>query len=350
MQGAAVVKAVLQIIECHDKDKFDIRIALSRNSDSVNNSEFYDFRKQNILPIFGLEESPSPCTRLEFCRNIAKRIRDFSPDIVITTVVGPFEALICYAIAPVQTIHLILGDYWGFVLPGTNNRKIVFVKDLKEKYPVTTYIKPLIPSNPSIIKAIKPIEKNDEEKINIIVSGRPPKFSSTQYWTTICELLSCRNDIKLTVIGTTIDSILPWVKNIDFSNQDISFIPRLPRDEFTRLIQQADLVLDTFPEGGGQAIAEALQMNKIVVTFQTPSNAERFFEVNPATDWIPEQLTVQRDDSQQLINLIGRLIDDKEFKAKAEELIKKSAVQLFESATENIQIYEQFLLNPETKL
>lgn len=149
-------------------------------------------------------------------------------------------------------------------------------------------------------------------------AGRRAKFQDSQVWQTIGSLLERYSHAYFVAVGPTHDEIPPLGSLI--SPEARARVLCLGwRLDVHSLLASADVVLDTYPNGGGQVLVEAMTLGVPIVAHRNDYMIR--FDQNawsPVEQFIDDpDLIVARGDFSQFENVIERLIVDEAFRRDA---------------------------------
>jgi hypothetical protein len=175
--------------------------------------------------------------------------------------------------------------------------------DLPERDKITPYDKQelRIPDNARVVAS----------------AGRYVKFQEPAFWQAVVDLLHEFPQMYYLVLGPE-ESQIPFVADVltPESRARIRFLS-WRGDSYLRGLCLADVLIDTFPSGGGGALLDPLALGIPCVSFE--NNYMRLFD---QTDWsladefinVPE-MVVPRWDFEQMKRTVGRLIVDEEYRS-----------------------------------
>jgi glycosyltransferase involved in cell wall biosynthesis len=144
----------------------------------------------------------------------------------------------------------------------------------------------------------------------LLSAGRFTKFESAWYWRAVGEILASRPDAVYVVIGIT---ELPAPAREVLNGMVAGRVRTIGwQKDYLQILLLADVVLDTYPSGGGAVLMDAMALGIPAVSF-----ANDYLHEFDQTDWslgneivvIPE-LVVPRGDFTALVGTVGRLLDD----------------------------------------
>lgn len=159
-----------------------------------------------------------------------------------------------------------------------------------------------------------------EDACVLMSGGRYPKFQSVEFWEVVASLLSAYPDAYYIVVG-------PYEAEIPFLNSVLPPAVRSRvrlmgwREDFLKILPNADILIDTYPNGGGQVLVQAMSLGIPFV-----SHRNDFMKLFDQTNWSPvedfttdEEILVERGDFEQFKRVISRLIEDKEYRKEVGE-------------------------------
>jgi len=153
-----------------------------------------------------------------------------------------------------------------------------------------------------------------EKAVLLATAGRPPKLRSPALWNLVGQLLDRFPAAHFLCVGATaaqlpeIAPLLPPLRGrVHFAHW---------MDGYLEVLGQADLVLDTYPSGGGVALIDAMALALPVVAFH--NDYGRTFDQadwSPAHEYLPEcELVIPRGDRERYLAVAGRLVADPDYR------------------------------------
>jgi glycosyltransferase involved in cell wall biosynthesis len=118
------------------------------------------------------------------------------------------------------------------------------------------------------------------------------------------------------------------------------------REDILSIFCLADVVIDTYPSGGGHVLIDAMALGIPFVSFE--NNYMRNFD---QTDWsvadefvsIPE-LIVHRGDFEKFLDAVSKLIEDSEYRRRMGDLCREQIRASMGNPERGIRAYENVLL------
>lgn len=315
--------------EYHDKSRFDIAFFIPEEKKRVSRWK-QAVANLDAIKSYGCEVFLAPNIHCEGerLREVAQKIYEFQPDALITNAL--LADLGHYYIASLTPAPVTIGFSQG---PPPQ-----FVsQDIDWSISWTKH--PLIdcPCNCSLVdleielpkqNAIKFYTKQQlnipEDGFILMSGGRYPKFQKPEFWKAIFDIMCLYHDVYYVVIGVREDELLSLegLLTADLKTR-LRFIGW--RQDYLEILGLADIVIDTFPSGGGVFIMEAMAIGIPVVSFK--NNYLRLFD---QTDWSPAEefvnipdLIVERGNFEQFKILLSKLIDNQEYRMKLAQFCKE---------------------------
>jgi glycosyltransferase involved in cell wall biosynthesis len=181
---------------------------------------------------------------------------------------------------------------------------------------------------------------------NLVVMscGRPTKFQDMDFWKAILELLQLHPDVYYVAVGLAVPpSHLQEAMTPDIIGR-MKFIGW--EKDFLKLLSMADVVVDTYPSGGGATIFDAMSLGTPVVSFKN-----NYMKIFSQTDWSPAEefmgipeLLVERGDFKQFHKLLSNLLSNQGFRIRMSELSRKCIVSTSGRPEDMVRECEQVYL------
>jgi len=260
----------------------------------------------------------------------AANINQYQPDILITTaLLADYRQLFIKSLvdAPVS-IGFHSGPKEQYLLPSLQ-WSICLNKHLLTDNPCDCSLVKLevdLPRREDCSFATRGDLKLPADAIVLASAGREQKFLKPEFWIAIGELMEQNPAVCYLAVGLTTEplffsSLLPPAVR-----ERIRLIGW--RDDYLDVFGVADIVLDTFPSGGGVTIMEAMALSIPIVTFY--NDYSKPFDANhwsPADEFvqIPE-LIVERGNFDEFKVVVTRLIGDRDYRLKMGQLCRETIV------------------------
>ena len=309
----------------HDKSLFDIAFFVPEPESAFQDKGPIDFLKEHNCKII---TAPKMGGELERMVWMATQIHRFKPDLLVTN--GGLGDLKQYFIASLRPAPIIVSSIYG---PPAQFTSPSFDWGIASgKHPLMDS-----PCDCSLVELELDLSEqvrtpfDTKQQLNlpddsfiIISAGRPVKFQEPEFWKAILGIMHSYPNVYYVAIGILEDE-LALLEGL--LTPDLRKRLRLLgwRQDYLEILGLADVVIDTFPSGGGFTLMDAMSLGIPVVSFE--NNYMRLFD---QTDWsaggefiaIPD-LIVKRGGFEQFRRVVSRLIDDESYRLQMGELCKE---------------------------
>jgi glycosyltransferase involved in cell wall biosynthesis len=334
----------------HDEKRFDVTFFIPDPKDAVYQSAQAQRTIRQLKDYgCGVVVSPSGVNLPKRLRAVASQIFDYQADILITSaILAEFEHYFIASLQPAPlTIGLIQGPPQQFATPDMD-------------WGISWSKHPLIdaPCDGSLVKIgldlpnRKMIIPSSKEELHIpyefrvIVSGgRYVKFENPAFGGSILEILSRYPDLYYVVFGVSPEQI-PFLDSL--LTPEMSRRVKLLgwREDCLNILCLADILIDTYPSGGGHVLIDAMALGVPFVSFE--NNYMKNFD---QTDWsvadefvsIPE-LIVRRGDFKKFNDTIERLLNDDDYRCRMGNLCREQIEKSMGNPEEGVRKYEDVLV------
>jgi glycosyltransferase involved in cell wall biosynthesis len=323
--GSVLVKIDKVFARLHDKSRFDVAYFIINDEREVLASPDAQAALESIRESGCHVVIPAlKATTYERLLSVGSRMHDFDPDIMITS--AGLGTLKNYFVSCLRPAPLIVSLHQGPSAQFTwhnFDHAISWFRALIPDCPTDCSYVPLefeLPRKESNQPAPRQELELEDAQTVIVSGGRWHKFQDASFWSAMAELLAERDDFVWVVIGVAAEKV-PFLKNLTESvRQRIRLLGW--RADYLRFLAAADVVVDTYPLGGGVFPIEAMSLGLPVVSFE--HDYVRLFENSEGSGGqeivaIPE-LLVRRGDFEQLKKKIVDLSDNKSERARLGEM------------------------------
>ena len=323
--GSVLVKINCLFAQFHDQTRFEVAFFVPEPKwllfDSGQARENVKiFRDDNCHIVV-----PTSTDATERLLEVATQIYNYQPDILITSALLPDHYFIASLHPAPVVISLVAGPPPQFVSPGVD-WSITYSKHPLIDCPCDCSLVDLevdLPERDSITFYTKQQLDLPEESFILVSGGRGKKFQEPDFWRAILDIMRLYPNVYYVAIG--IGKAPPFLEEL--------LAPRLKtrlrllgwRGDYLEILGLADIVIDTFPSGGGIVLMDAMALGIPVVSFR--NNYMRLFD---QTDWSPAEeiieipdLIVERGNFEQFKLVVSKLIDDREYRLKMAKLCKE---------------------------
>ncbi len=330
--SSVLVKIDKLLARLHDKSRFEIAYFAVNDESEVSNNVDAQAAIQNIresgCQVILPAQKP---TLYERILSVGFLIHDFEPDILITSAgLATFKNYFISCLRPAAvTISLHQGPSAQFTWHNFDHA-ISWFRGLIPDCPADCSFVPLEFELPKMaegeqLATRQELGLNDASAV-IVSGGRWHKFQNPVLWKAMTELLSERDDLHWLVLGVSEDKV-PFLKDLA-QPKTLERIRLLGwRPDYLKLLAVADLVVDTYPLGGGVFPLEAMSLGLPVISFE--HDYISVFKNTAGSGGheivgIPE-LLVKRGDFEQLKRKIFELADNRKERSRLGEMCYKRA-------------------------
>jgi glycosyltransferase involved in cell wall biosynthesis len=306
----------LSLARFHDKSRFSIaffapeRLSEFRDRDVLDRIRDFDC---NVLT------APEAGNRTERMLWVATRIRKYRPDLLVTNAaLSDLDSYFITCLRPAPaTVGLVYGPPPQFTAPSLDwciasaRHPLMDSPCGGDFVPVEVEL-----PDPDHLAAIPRRRLGvPDDGLLLMSAARPEKFQDPGFWRAIAAILRSNPLAHYVAMGVRREEITAFAQGVPAELESrVRFIGW--QEDYLGSLGAADIVIDTFPSGGGLVLMDAMALGLPVITFQ--NNYMRSFD---QTDWsvgvefipIPD-LVVGRGDFSRLTRLAGRLIGDEVFR------------------------------------
>jgi hypothetical protein len=314
--NSILIRHVLSIVQHHDRSAFEIFCFAPESQNAIDNSAqgpsvIAAFRAAGCEVIAGPD---SVSERSQALLGVARKIHDANLDILVTCagLVDYSQYFLCSLRPAPIMVGLVQGPPAQFA-PPILDWCISWSKHPLMDTPVNCSHIPWRGSE-SIVSVSVLTRKSlglPDDACVILSGGRLEKFQNKAHWNTVKQVLERYSDVHYVASG-------PLASDVSFLGElfDGAIMSRIHclgwRNDFSALVSLADIVLDTYPNGGGQSLVESMSAGIPIV-----AHRNNFMKLFDQTDWSPvedfiddDQLLVERGDFNRLQEILSLLIED----------------------------------------
>jgi glycosyltransferase involved in cell wall biosynthesis len=307
----------------HDKSRFDVCFFVPETDAEIDASkQGRDFMRTFAELGYGVSTAAGAGSQEEALLGIARKINGFEPHLMLTSAaLADFSHAFLTALQPAPfTVGLVQGPPPQFAPPWLD-WCISWSKHPLLDTPVDcSHVE--IKLNWATHEEVKPPSNADlnlpADAFVMMSAGRPAKFQDTDVWQMIGNILDHHPGAHFLAVGPTAQEVPPLDSLMSAAAQ--ARVQCLGwRLDVHSLIAAADVVLDTYPNGGGQVLVEAMTLGVPIVA-QRNDYMIRFDQNawSPVEDFIDDpHLLVARGDFAQFARVVERLVVDEEFRQNA---------------------------------
>lgn len=318
--NSILVKILLYFAKHHDKSLFEVKYFVPETKRQVESNEnSLKYLKQFEECGYNIELAPEIDDRFKRSIEITKNINEFGPHILVgNAILTDFYDYFVSALKPAPiNIGLLAGPLPLYDSPYMDWTIALFKKMRIESLTNSTYI-PLEVELPQNIERYSKRELGfTEESILIASAARSAKFQNIEYWKSIIELLQEYHNANYMAIGIE-KNWVPFLQELIPNCLDHRILFTGFRADFHKILNSADILLDTYPTGSGVTLMDAMALGKPCVSFE--HNQFKMFDQTDSSGSVEffniSELVVKRGDFKSFKNVISKLISDSEFRTK----------------------------------
>lgn len=319
-KNSVLVKINQMFAKHHNKDLFEVaffipeKVSMLRGNYKQIQDHKKDFLSCNVAVFFAQKNGAE--ARLISC---GQQIYDFQPDILITS--AALADLEHYFIASLKPAPLIIGLLQGppqqFVAPSLDHA-ISWSRHPLIDSPTNTSLVRLgvkLPDITSVPHTTRTEFNIPDDAVVLMSAGRYVKFQHRDFWRNLIKIMSEHPNSYFVVVGAERNQITC------LSEFDINHIENRMRflgwrTDCVSLLTIADILIDTYPSGGGHVLIDAMALGVPFVSF-----ANNYMKAYDQTDWsVAEdfveisELILPRGDFDKFSTTVGKLILDEEYR------------------------------------
>jgi glycosyltransferase involved in cell wall biosynthesis len=329
--GSVLLKINLLFAKFHDRSQFELTFFTPETKKTILGSAMGKeniklFEQHNCKVIW----APDLKNIQDSVLTVARKIYEAKPDILITSAaLADFKHYFLTSLRPAPiTLGLIQGPPPQFAPPSLD-WGIAWVRHPLIDCPAGCSLVDLeeeLPRREDVV----PYERHQlnlpEESLLLLSGGRYVKFQDQEFWKAIIDVLGKHPHTFYIAVGVQ-ENQLPFLPPMVPQNVKlrIRFFDWRKEEDYLKILSMADILIDTFPSGGGATLFDAMALGIPVVSFK--NNYMRRFD---QTDWsvaeevvpIPEMI-VPRGDFGRFKAVVSRLIEDEDYRQDISERCRK---------------------------
>jgi glycosyltransferase involved in cell wall biosynthesis/phospholipid N-methyltransferase len=318
--NSVLVKIKMLFAKFHDRSQFEVFFFFPEKKSAVLSSPqgkniINQIKKYHCKVRLG----PDLDTKEQILLAVAKSIYKVKPHFLITSAaLAEFDHYFITMLNPSPiNIAFVLGPPPQFVAPNFD-WSIALTKHPLMDCPVDCSLidfKDDLPKRENINFYSKRDFNIPEDSLVILSGGRPSKFQDRNFWKAIIDILDAYKNTYYLAVGVQ-EYQVDFLKELvsDENKNRIRFLGW--REDFRQILGMADIVIDTFPSGGGIVLTDAMSFSIPIVSF-----ANNYMRLYDQTDWSPAEefinvpdIIIPRGDFEQLKVVISKLINDEDYR------------------------------------
>ena len=318
-----LVRISQQFARHHDRSRFDVLFFAPETDLAIDSSpQGRDFIRTFEQLGYKVVTASEARSQEEALLRVASKIYRAKPHVLLTSAaLADFSQAFLTALHPAPlAVGLVQGPPQQFAPPWLD-WSIAWSKHPLMDTPVdcshVDFKLDWVPSDP--IVPYKPSDLGLPANAFVIMSaGRPPKFQDPQFWRMIDNLVGRHSHAHFIAVGPTDDKV-PLLYSMLSAETRNSVKCFGWREDVLPLLASAHVVLDTYPNGGGLVLVEAMTLGVPIVAhrnnYLTPFDQNAW---SPVEDFIDDpELVVARGDFIEFERVVEQMIVDEEFRRQA---------------------------------
>lgn len=341
---SVIVRILRSIGQHHDRERFEFAFFIPENE--LTEFSGSAFLRENIRSLEQLGEIvvvTNGTSHVEALLDTGRQIFEYAPDILVTSVLlGDLKQYYIASLRPAPvTIGFMFGPPQQFSAPlldwsiAYDPHALMDCMSNCTRISSETELPPK--DGPRVSRAKYGIP---DEAVVIVASGRFSKFLDRDYWENIAEVMKEDSRAYLIVVGLTkrplfLDEIIAG--ELVGRTVILGWV-----DDLNAIFRASDIMVDTYPSGGGATIHDAMGLGIPVLTFK--NNYMHLFD---QTDWSVggwlveiSDLVLERGDWSQMRTTLTRLVSDREYRMEMGMLCRQRAVDKWSSPERMIRNME----------
>lgn len=320
-----LIQISLEFAKHHDKSRFEVTFFTPEPQITIDRSP-QGREYLGMFEGFGYQviTGPSSKSRADTLLALAGKIRDSNPHILVSSAaLADFSQYFITTLRPAPIMMgLVQGPPPQFAPPSLD-WCIAWTKHPLMDCPVNcswVEIKLDYPNQDSGEAVSRAALQLPDGACVLMSAGRPAKFQSQEFWQAIAEVLSQHSDAYFVAAGVRDDEI-QFLSSL-LPPEVRSRVRCLGwRNDFSKILPNANILIDTYPNGGGLVIVQAMAMGIPLVAHR--NDYMRIFdqlEWSPVEDFIRDpEVVLPRGDFAKFKKVVSRLIEDKEYRREVGE-------------------------------
>jgi hypothetical protein len=327
VKGITELKSILVQIDLvfakyHDRARFETTFFVPESERQLKDSAAAGEHVRQFEEL-GCRVTPAPDADddRERLLGLARRIHDERPHLLVTSAaLADFNHYFITSLRPAPVcVGLVQGPPQQFAPPSLD-WGIAWTKHPLMDAPINCSLVEIHHEWPGR-GGVEPLNREElgvpETACVLLSGGRYTKFQDAGHWRAVGEVLAAHPEAFYVVAGAREEEI-PAL--------GASLAPEVRarvrclgwRPDFLRLLGAADVVIDTYPSGGGQVIVQAMSAGLPVV-----SHRNDYLRPFDQADWSPVEdflddpdTVVPRGDFRRFREVLSRLIEDAEYRSQ----------------------------------
>lgn len=263
--SSVLIRIMEDFARHHDPEKFECRFFspdVNRKTRGIN-AELIRSAGGEFVAIDSLDD--------EYCLLESERLlHDFSPDVLVSVaaladyrqyylfsgVLAPVKIALCFG-PPAQYVppeaDFVISATWHPLLDSPCDGTVV-------KFEAS------LPEHPKIIEDLINYAAISDAAVLLIMAGRSEKFLDRDYWEVMIDVLRTCEQACLIVVGLT--KLPEFFKDLYIEDIKARLIVKGWTENYLQILAAADVVIDTYPSGGGLIMLDCMALGIPMLSFR----------------------------------------------------------------------------------
>jgi glycosyltransferase involved in cell wall biosynthesis len=258
----------------HDKTRIDPVVLTTDSFDSLAEaSPFFVGRRERLaaanVPLIHI---PWKWDNFDAAVGAADAVAALDLDVLVTNALSDYAFLLAALRPARRLVGIGLGEVTLYTSPILDSCVQFTLKPGEDALCDTVITRGFISDRRlSVPGAVTPVDLGlPPGGVRLFSGGRAVKFHNRAYWELVARVLAARPDARLVVCG--IDGA--FVREHPAAEPVLPFAERVHglgwRNDYLQVVAGCDIVLDTFPQGGGWTLFEPMSLGIPVIGYRDP--------------------------------------------------------------------------------
>jgi glycosyltransferase involved in cell wall biosynthesis len=317
MDGTSVFHRINQsFAKYHDKTRFEIAFFTPEPKSLFQNRNTIDFFREHECRLVTAPEITSAADRVFW---IADQIHRYGPDLLVTN--AGLADLHNYFVAALRPAPVMISAIYGAPPQYTSplfDWGIAAAKHPLMDSPCSSSLVELeldLSEHANVQPCGKKVFGIPENGFVLMSAGRHPKFQDPRIWKAMGPIIQSHPQVYWVLIGVK-EQQIPFLSEILTPELKARLRFMGWRKDYLSILGSANLVIDTFPSGGGFTLIDAMALGIPVVSFEN-----NYVQQHDQADWsvgvefIPEpELILERGNFEHFRLMVSKLIENDEYR------------------------------------
>jgi glycosyltransferase involved in cell wall biosynthesis len=349
--GSILVKINLLFAKYHDEARFTPKFFVPESERTVRKSSvglehvrLFEQHRQKLVM------SPDAGNSTEGLLATARSIHEFQPDVLVTSAsLAQFAHYFVTALQPAPvTIGLVQGPPPQFA-PMMLDWGIAWIKHPLMDCPVSCSLADMefdLPSPEDGHSGTRQELGLPAEAIVACAAGRYVKFQDVSFWKAIVDILKENPGAYFVALGVDANQLPLSPSVLTAETGSRLRLIGWSGGEYLKHLRMADILIDTFPSGGGAILVDAMALGIPVVSFEND-----YMKLYDQTEWSlaeevvgVSEMIVPRGDWKRMSHVVSRLMREPAYRERMGERCRDHARQTRSDPARTVRKCEQIIM------